>query len=206
MLLFLCYNLNGDKMKNVIFDIGGVITNFSDLILVDYLNMPIEEVKQFTKIVYSSYEWRECLKGRLSHQEVINSLSNKIPRELLNKLLLKDNIKYVLPFRTGILEEISKIKQKYKIYILSNLTKDTYEYLNELKIFDIFDGTVFSYECGLTKPDHDIYELLIEKYNLKKEECILFDDSNRNIEMGNKLGIKSVLYKDIDDLKSNLEY
>jgi len=193
-------------MKNVIFDIGGVITKFSDLILVDYLNMPIEEVKQFTKIVYSSYEWRECLKGRLSHQEVINSLSNKIPRELLNKFILKENLKYVLPIRNGILEEISKIKNKYKIYILSNLTKDTYEYLDELKMFDIFDGTVFSYECGITKPDHNIYELLIEKYNLNKEECILFDDANRNIAAGNNLGIKSVLYKDIEDLKLNLDY
>lgn len=206
MLLFLCYNLNGDKMKNVIFDIGGVITNFSNLILVDYLNMPLEEIKEFTKTVYSSYEWRECLKGRLTHQEVIKSLSNKIPLELLNKLLLKENLKYVLPIKSGILEEISKIKQKYNIYILSNLTKGTYEYLNELKIFDIFDGTVFSYECGLTKPDQDIYELLIDKYNLNKEECIFFDDANRNVEMGNKLGIKSILYKDIDDLKSNLEY
>ena len=50
------------------------------------------------------------------------------------------------------------------------------------------------------------YELLLKRYNLNREESIFFDDVKMNVDTGNKIGIKSILYKDINDLKNNVDY
>ncbi len=45
---------------------------------------------------------------------------------------------------------------------------------------------------GVKKPDKRIFDILIEKYSLVPEECLLIDDddTNRTIEVANSLGIK----------------
>ena len=195
-------------MKNIIFDVGGVITDFSNDTLKNYLRIPIEEVKKLTDYIYHSDEWKECLKGNITQEELIDILlsQNLFNKELLNKFLLSENLKHILPVYYGILTELNKIKKKYKIYILSNMTFNTYNYLKTLGIIDLFDGGVYSYECGLIKPYKGIYELLLKRYNLNKEECIFLDDTKVNVDTGNELGIKSILYKDINDLKNNIDY
>ena len=59
----------------------------------------------------------------------------------------------------------------------------------------------------MIKPYNGIYEYIINKYNLKPEESLFIDDTEKNIETANKLGIKGRKVKpaDIEDLKSVLE-
>jgi len=195
-------------MKNIIFDVGGVITDFSNTTLRNYLNIPIDEVRELTNYIYHSKEWNECLRGNITQEELIDILlsQNLFNKELLNKFLLSENLKHILPVYDGILAELNKLKKKYKIYILSNMTYNTYNYLKTLGIIDLFDGGVYSYECGLIKPYKGIYELFLKRYNLNKEECIFFDDTKVNVDTGNELGIKSILYKNINDIKNNVDY
>ncbi|MBQ8038835.1 MAG: HAD-IA family hydrolase, partial [Lachnospiraceae bacterium] len=63
-------------------------------------------------------------------------------------------------------------------------TKDA-DFLNDI------DGKVVSYEIHKIKPDPAIYEYLLEKYDLKPEESVFFDDRLENTEAAEKLGIKS---------------
>jgi putative hydrolase of the HAD superfamily len=44
------------------------------------------------------------------------------------------------------------------------------------------------------KPGKRIYEILLEKYQLKPEECIFIDDTLANIKSAEELGIKGVHY------------
>ena len=54
-------------------------------------------------------------------------------------------------------------------------------------------------------PNPDIYNFLINRYNLKKDECIFFDDRQKNVDAANEVGIKSILFKTIDDIKNNIK-
>ena len=81
------------------------------------------------------------------------------------------------------------------------LIKTNFEYIKSLKVFD---GGIYSYQEHLIKPDYKIYNLLIDKFDLNKSETIFFDDKEKNVIAANKVGIKSFIFTNIEDIKNNL--
>ena len=53
----------------------------------------------------------------------------------------------------------------------------------------------------MVKPNHDIYNLVIDRYGLKKEETVFFDDREKNVISANEVGIKAYVFKDISDIE-----
>ena len=56
----------------------------------------------------------------------------------------------------------------------------------------LMDGVVVSYAIHAVKPDYAIYRHIRDKYGLKAEESILFDDKEENVRAAEELGIKAV--------------
>ena len=83
-------------------------------------------------------------------------------------------------------------KSGYRIYILSNMAKETFEYFSsEYEFFNMLDGVVVSAYEGIKKPNPKIFEILLERYSLVAEECLLIDDdTNKTLEVANEIGIK----------------
>lgn len=55
--------------------------------------------------------------------------------------------------------------------------------------FGLFDGKiVVSGEEKLIKPDPKIWEILLERYQIKAEESVFIDDNAKNIEVAKSLG------------------
>ena len=117
-----------------------------------------------------------------------------INRVSLSEMLKRDDYSFAFKGNEG-----------YNLYILSNITKESYEYLKTIIDIDsIFDGGVYSYQENILKPSKEIFELIVNRYNLNKDETIYFDDMNKNIVAGNEFGIKSILFKSIDDVINNI--
>ena len=159
-------------VKNFIFDIGGVILDNGKEVLQKYLNKDELEVKELTKIVYGSSLFRKVLLGDMSQKECMKQLIIQYPKYSLEieKMLSFSNQNKVLPLKKETLDVIYRLKEKnYKLYLLSNLTEQTYNYIEkELNILDIFDGGIYSFKDKLLKPHFEIYELLLKRYNLNK--------------------------------------
>lgn len=195
-------------MKNIILDIGGVLLNIDDDVLVRFLNKNMKEIKELNKIVYEDKRWNECLLGNISHQEYLEQLIVEYPKykNEIEKMLLPEYQTDILPPYEETINYIYKLKKEgYCIYFLSNLTEVSYYYLkNKLKILDDFNGGIFSWKEHLLKPDAKIYELLIKRYGLDKNETIFFDDTLNNVIAASGIGIKSIQYKNISDIKDNI--
>ena len=74
-----------------------------------------------------------------------------------------------------------------------------------MELFDKFDGLVFSVQIGIVKPNIDIYEYLISKYNLKTDECLFIDDTEKNIKGAQLAGISGYLFDgDVDTLRKKI--
>lgn len=54
----------------------------------------------------------------------------------------------------------------------------------------------FTEDEKLIKPDHAIYNRIIEKYNLIPSECVFIDDSERNVIGARECGLYAVHAKD----------
>lgn len=188
------------NIKNIIFDLGGVIFN------IDY-NLTVEEFKKlnlknydklFTKTEQSQlFSLLET--GKISPEDFrteIKKLSdNEITDEQIdfawNAMLLN-----LPPERLDLLE---KIKNNYRIFILSNANLiHIIEFSNILKkslgidgLSHIFEKVYFSHEVGMRKPNSEIFEFVLSENNLKAHETLFIDDSPQHVESAKKLGINA---------------
>ena len=83
--------------------------------------------------------------------------------------------------------------------MLSNFSRDAYQvFIVGNDFFKHFDGMMFSFQVGCCKPEHRIYQLLLEKHELLAHECVFIDDSKENIDAAQQLGLKGIVYKEGD--------
>ena len=62
------------------------------------------------------------------------------------------------------------------------------------------DGMIISYQVHYVKPDIRIYRALLDRYNLKPEECIFYDDREANTKGARHAGIEAVTITSTDQL------
>ena len=67
------------------------------------------------------------------------------------------------------------------------------------------DGGIMSYTVHLAKPDPAIYQTLLGRYGLKAEECVFLDDTVRNVEAAQALGIAGIVVTSQEQAKKELE-
>ena len=89
-----------------------------------------------------------------------------------------------------------------KVYILSNNFKERADYYNQYPwIHDAVDKVYFSWQTGFVKPDVRAWELVLAENNLKGEECLYFDDQDKNIKSAESLGIISFKFTNEEELE-----
>lgn len=188
--------------KNIILDIGGIIFDDSKKNIEKLLGKNCDIIY---KLAYGK-SFKECLLGNQKVNDHIENLSSYKEFEDLKYILSKENLSKSYPLITTNFEYIKTLKkQGYKLYLLTNITEDSYNYINDLiKIDSTFDGGIYSYQEHLIKPDKRIYNLLIHKYNLKKSETIFFDDKEKNVISAINQGINSYVFNSIEDIKNNI--
>ena len=190
-------------IKNIILDIGGVLFDDSKENTEKVLNKNCDLIY---KNAYSNEGFRKCLLGYKTVDEHIKSLEKVNDFKNIKYILSKENLKTSYPLIKENFEYVKKLKEKgYKLYLLTNITEDSYNYINDLIDIDsIFDGGIYSYQEHIIKPNPDIYNLIIDRFNLNKEETIFFDDKPKNITAAQNVGIKGVVFKSIEDIKNNI--
>ncbi|MBO5526904.1 MAG: HAD-IA family hydrolase, partial [Erysipelotrichaceae bacterium] len=87
-------------------------------------------------------------------------------------------------------ELVFDLKAKgYGLYLLSNASRMQKDYWPNVVCSICFDGVMVSAFEKLAKPDLRFYQRLLDRYDLKAEECLFVDDRKSNIEAAKSLGI-----------------
>ncbi len=89
-----------------------------------------------------------------------------------------------------------------KIFILSNNFKERANFYNHYPwIHDIINKVYFSWKTGFIKPDIKAWKLILSENGLRADECIYFDDQQKNLDSAESLGIKSFLFTNEEELE-----
>ena len=72
--------------------------------------------------------------------------------------------------------------------------------------FNFINGSIYSFEVGLRKPDPDIYHKALSISKTVATEALFIDDLIENIEMAKKLGWNTIHYKNYNSLKEKLHH
>ena len=181
------------QIKNLIFDVGNVLLEYRwNQMLLDY-GLSKEEAAVAGPLFFEHDIWKELDYGNISVEEVICLYEKALPQYAGLIRWFLTNLELMPIARKDVWEKVHALKQKgYKIYLLSNYNKDFFDtHTKGADFLNDIDGKVVSYEIHKIKPDPAIYEYLLEKYDLKPEESVFFDDRLENTEAAEKLGIKS---------------
>ena len=181
-------------IKNIIFDIGGVLLEYRwrDMLL-DY-GASEEEALAINKITFSDPTWRAMDRGDVTLAEARDYFVKTYPdySDYLQFFLTRTDLMDV--DRPKVWEKMKACKDAgYGIYILSNYGKELFDQHAACKEFMQYpDGMVISYEIRSCKPERPIYDTLADRYNLVREESIFFDDMEENVTAAIEYGFHSV--------------
>lgn len=209
-------------IKNVIFDVDGVLRNLKNSPLLEILSEKAKEKisDEFKNMTTSDFYRRFCKHSYPPYLDYVNGLISETEYiECLNKDfgLDKDFAKEVFEYRCRPDMQIfyeptfnlaEKLKNDgFKLYILSNMSKPLTDMLRKLMNISLFEDIAFSCEVHHMKPYEDMYEHAISKFNINANESIFIDDRQDNLEPFKKLGGHTFLFRtnDIDGCVKELE-
>lgn len=105
-------------------------------------------------------------------------------------------------------DTIEPMKKKgYGVYLLSNYPKRLWDlHIGRAPFKGIMDGMVVSCDEGFGKPDEKFYQVLLDRYGLKAEECLFLDDRKDNTEAADRLGFHTITLSSPDKRQEAVSY
>ncbi len=178
---------------NVIFDIGMVLVDFY---FEDFVRQLLDETaaEKVLDAMWRSGDWIELDTGALSDEQVLDMFISHAPEYEKQIRLVFARLGECPKMRDYAVPLIQKLKANgHKVYYLSNY----FTYLMHtapwaLEFIPLTDGGVFSCFEKITKPNPEIYLRLCKRYSLKPEECVFIDDTQKNVDAAQKLGMKGI--------------
>ena len=194
------------SIKNIVFDLGRVLIKFEPK---EYIEQNVTEEKRedFYNGIFGSTEWLMLDRGTLSYEDAKKIFKERVPGadKQIDRLFDVDLFEILQPIEENV-KLLPKLKEKYNLYILSNFHQPAFEHIfKKYDFFRLFDGHTVSCYYYLLKPEKEIYDTLIDKFNLIPEETVFIDDTKVNIDACEKEGIRGIHLPDYTELKQKLE-
>ncbi len=194
-------------IKNIVFDMGNVLTGYS---MAEYIcrHTDTEEERKIIKNeVCGSAEWMQMDRGILTDEEGIASICKRVPKEyhslverFINEFRMEPEPN---PSMEAMVQRLSNAG--YDLYLLSNVAKRFYWFSKNIESISYMKGIWISCEYGYLKPEKDAYLSFFEKFDLKPEECLFIDDSAANIEAAMRCGMQGIVYHgDVEELEKQI--
>ncbi len=193
-------------LKAVIFDWGGVLMRTVDASgrrkWEQKLGLP-----QYTvdRVVHGSRSWKQAQSGAITDEEYWADVARQLG---LDEAALQE---FRRDYFSGdqldqeMMDFIRGLRPHYKTALLSNASPRLTELLDALDATDAFDVIVISGLVGVQKPDPAIYRVVLERLGLAPEETIFVDDFVENIEVAQKLGMRTLHFRAEMDWRRELE-
>jgi len=194
-------------IQHIIFDIGNVLTDFCWHDFLAEFSFSKEEMDRIAKATVLDKEWDELDRGVKPVSDIIDKFveNDKEMEVQIRKAFV--NISGILRKRDYAIPWIQELKEKgYGVFYLSNFfEKATIDCFHAIDFIPHMDGGIFSYQEKLIKPDPAIYQLLLERYQLKAEHCLFLDDKIENCVAARNEGIASIVFTQRQDVLEEMK-
>lgn len=187
---------------------GQVILKWNPKVFFEDYNLSEEDKIIIYNNVFTSYNWQLLDFGYYkSEQDFLNDVLKNVPEhlhEIVTYIVLHWDDKG-RECVEGMEDLVKKLKEKgYGIYLLSNAGPRQPQYWSRMNVSQYFDGVVVSSLVCQYKPCTNIYETLLNRYNLKADECIFIDDLSLNCAGAFLTGLHPIVFRGCENLKQHL--
>lgn len=193
--------MNSLQYKNLIFDLGGVFLDVDyNMTRQSFSNLGIENFDSFYQQSFSNPLFVQLEKGMITPEifydhfrfSTSSTLTDEEIRRAWNAMLGK--------FREKSIALLPALKKRYNIYLLSNTNAIHYDafmkiYKHQFKNSDFdryFHKAYYSHLIYQRKPDAAAYQIILEENGLEVAETLFIDDTLKNIEGAEAIGIRTL--------------
>jgi len=194
-------------ISTIIFDLGGVLIDWNP----EYVFREVikdEEKRRFFFENICTHDWNVEQDAGRSIAEATELLINEHPdwapeiRAYYGRW--EEMLGGPIPDTVDLLREL-RDKGKHRLLALTNWSNETFPVaLARYDFLQWFDGIVVSGDEKTRKPFADIYEILLDRYDVQPEASIFIDDSLKNVEGAEIVGINGVHFQNAQALRETL--
>jgi len=187
------------EIKNIIFDLGGVIINLDNKLTEKaFVELGAKDFHQYFGHGFAASFFKEYEVGKISDEEFISELrklgnlkvSDEVIMDAWNALLLDIPIERI--------NLLKKLQQQYRLFLFSNTNALHMVKVNEIfeetakgeKLDRLFEKAYYSNLMGMRKPTVESFQYIIDENKLIGHETVFVDDALVNVEGANAAGLK----------------
>ena len=190
------------KYSIIVFDLGNVLIPFNHNLWIERLNKVEEGLgEKYYRLYMENYDvHRSYEAGQMSDDEFIDQNLKWIDYKITSNDFC-EIFSNIFTVNTNVVELLPKLKENYKLVLLSNTNnihkKYGWEKYPFLKYFDKF---FLSHKVGAVKPELGIYKA-VENYTLEKPSAHIFiDDIKEYVEAAKQLGWDGIQFVGYENL------
>jgi len=191
-------------IKAIFFDIGGVLAKEDRekqyYELAEIMNFDINKFQELRKSKVDLFA-----EGKISEKEYLTFFSKAL--EIDFKKLRENWIRLAQKYYkidTSVQNTIYKLKDNYILGTLTNIIPLHNRVRKTDDPYKDFKIKLLSFERGYKKPNPLFYKLILEETNLNPQEVIFIDDYEPYLKPAQKLGMKTILFRDNEKLVQDL--
>ena len=186
------------NIKNVIFDLGGVLVDWNpDKVFIKVFEGDKQKMEYFYAEVCTQ-EWNENQDAGYPMAKATEERVALFPEFEKEIRMYYDRWDEMLGNQIqGTVDILKKLTNspEYKVVALTNWSHETFpKAIKKFEFLQWFEGVLVSGVEKTRKPFPEIYELTLNRFDLKAEESLFIDDNLRNVEAARALGIYSIQF------------
>lgn len=193
-------------IRNVIFDVGGVLLEWDPPSVVARLYPEPEVQARIRHRMFEHPDWLEFDRGTYDESQAAEhfarstGLTSHQTRTLLHAT--RESLRPI-PGTIHLLDELSAAG--VHLYLLSNMPVSTFGYLVKRdSFFRHFRELVISGAILMVKPEPAIYKHLVEKTGIVPAESVFIDDLLKNIVAARECGLHAIQFRGPEHCRSEL--
>lgn len=189
------------KIKNIIFDLGGVVIDLQRRMAVDALDrLGLKDASTLLGEYEQKGPFLMLETGEISSSEIYDILLPQCKPGTTCSDIRDAFEEFLKDLPVERLQMFDRLRQKgYKLYVLSNTNPVMYNHWIDnafrgdgKSINDYFDGIVTSYQERMCKPAPELFQKVVDRYGLVPDETLMLDDSEANVKSARSIGLNAI--------------
>ena len=192
-------------IKNIIFDLGGVIINLDNQRTEDaFTSLGVKDIRNYFGHGYASAFFKEYEIGMLTDKEFIEAIRNLINLDIPDQAIIDSWNALLLDFPPERIQLLKQLRKRYRTFLFSNTNALHLAALQQTfsKTFgpgtsleDHFEKTYYSHVMGMRKPDRASFEYILKENKLDPAETMFVDDAIVNVEGAEQAGLRGLFLR-----------
>src|ERR1700722_7572425 len=179
-------------IKNIIFDLGGVIINLDNRRTEDaFTALGVKNFRDYFGHGFAASFFKDYEVGKIDDKEFIRSIRQLAGlSQVTDKAIIDSWNALLLDFPAERIQLLKELRRSYRLFLFSNTNALHLAALRQIwagsvgggSLEDLFEKSYYSHLMGMRKPDPGSFGFILKENQLIGEETLFVDDAIVNVE------------------------